>query len=77
MNKLQEESYQESLKIYACFYKRFRNKDWIQRYIQKTIDVMNSEDYIKIRDEEQNSEYLRDKSRVYKNILTDFLKYLD
>ena len=77
LNKLQEESYQESLKIYACFYKRFRNKDWIQRYIQKTIDVMNSEDYIKIRDEEQNSEYLRDKSRVYKNILTDFLKYLD
>lgn len=77
LEKLQEESYQESLKIYAYFYKKTRNKDWLQQYIQRTIGVMDSEDYIKIQNEEQNSEYLRDKSRIYKNILTDFLKYLN
>lgn len=77
LNKLQEKSYQESLKIYAYYYKRFRNKDWLQQYIQRTIDVMDSDNYIKMLNEEQNSEYLESISRVYKKILNDFSKYLD
>lgn len=76
LKKIQEESYLESIKIYAYFYKKCGWNNSFKNYLKKVINIMESDSYIKLLKEKQNAQYLNDISRVYRNILTDFLKYL-
>lgn len=76
LKKIREESYLESIKIYAYFYKKCGWNNSFKNYLKRVINIMESDSYIKLLKEKQNAQYLNDISRVYRNILTDFLKYL-
>lgn len=77
LDELREKSYRESLKIYACYYKRIRSKDTFERYAKRIVEAMRSNNYKRVLNEKQDSTYLKDKSRIYVKILSDFLQCLD
>ncbi|MBD8086218.1 hypothetical protein HUK45_08260 [Limosilactobacillus sp. c9Ua_26_M] len=71
------ESYQESIKIYAYFYKINGSINLFKEYLKEIINVMTSNAYIEMISEKENTRYLSGISKVYKDILTDFLKCLN
>ena len=70
-------SYQESIKIYAYFYQRLRSITLLKSSLKKIVKVIKSEEFNNVLSKENNSEYLIGISKVYANILQDFIKELE
>ena len=70
-------SYQESIKIYAYFYQRLRSITLLKSSLKKIVKVIKSEEFHNVLSKENNSEHLIGISKVYANILQDFIKELE
>lgn len=69
-------SYQESIKIYASFYQSLRSVTLLESSLNKIIKVIKSKKFTTILSKENSSEHLIVISKVYANILQDFVNQL-
>lgn len=69
-------SYQESIKIYASFYQRLRGRELLKDFLERLVKIMESQRFYNVLSKENNSTYLVEHSKVYVNMLQDFIPQL-